>query len=188
MRNEIYWEENRVPTQIFETTVVLEDGETSGVFISVPWSRSRFQVRTDLEQVAEVLGVQVLRPLAMEEIVPAMALTLATPADAAAAALGSNWSPGEQLSDASERLIQEALVVTENSPPELSPLSTVLTKNLTSGVAMGALAGLVSAWGTPLVLITVPGGIILGGAAEGVAHGLRRGLRKRIERWALGRK
>lgn len=51
-----------------------------------------------------------------------------------------------------------------------------------SGMGMGAAAGLVAGWGTPLILITVPLGMILGGAAQGLAEGLRAGLRERTGR------
>lgn len=53
---------------------------------------------------------------------------------------------------------------------------------------MGATAALVGFWGSPVLLIAVPTGIVLGGAAEGLSKALNKGLRHRLERLLLGKR
>lgn len=49
-----------------------------------------------------------------------------------------------------------------------------------SGTGMGAFTGFVLAGDTPLLFILVPAGMILFGAAAGVARALEEGLRERV--------
>ena len=71
-------------------------------------------------------------------------------------------------------------IVLEQSPPTLKDLLELLKDS--PGIAIGAYAGL-QAGGIypPLLLLTVPTGMILGGAAFGIAMALRQGLAKRLE-------
>jgi hypothetical protein len=70
-------------------------------------------------------------------------------------------------------------------PVELSPLGAeslagVLTK--AGGGAVGLVVGVASSGGTPLLLLTVPAGMILCGAAAGIASALEQGLRRALLR------
>ena len=68
-------------------------------------------------------------------------------------------------------------------PIEHSPLSADSLVSLLGGSGAGVGLGLMVAGGpTPLLLITVPAGIILVGTATGIAEGLNEGLRYRIKR------
>lgn len=72
----------------------------------------------------------------------------------------------------------------EQSPLEATSLVSTLIKG--GGTGVGAFIGWVLAGPTPLLLITVPAGMILCGAASGVAAGLQQGLRERISLWLTG--
>lgn len=66
----------------------------------------------------------------------------------------------------------------ENSPLHLDSVATLITG--ASGVGLGAYAGFVVAGSSPLIFVTVPMGMIIFGAAAGVANALEQGLRTRL--------
>jgi len=69
-------------------------------------------------------------------------------------------------------------------PIEQSPLSTAALGQLLTVGGIGGGIGLLAAGGpTPLLLVTVPVGIILCAAAKGAGEGLADGLRHRIRQW-----
>jgi hypothetical protein len=81
------------------------------------------------------------------------------------------------------RLICDEAVFSRMIPFQESPLDLHSLAELTvkaTGVGIGAYAGFVASGGTPLVLITVPLGMVLVGAAAGLGRALEEGLRKRI--------
>ena len=91
----------------------------------------------------------------------------------------------EEARRAPEREFAETLAFGEVVPFELSPLGAeslagVVLKG--GGIAAGAAVGIASGGPTPLLLITVPAGMILCGAAAGVAAALEQGLRQRLLR------
>ncbi len=67
-------------------------------------------------------------------------------------------------------------------PFESSPLSGESLGNLVNiaGYGIGAYVGIVTAGSTPLLFITVPLGMIICGAAAGVARALEEGLKNKI--------
>jgi hypothetical protein len=73
----------------------------------------------------------------------------------------------------------DANIVIERSPPEWAPLKMLIrnSNTITVGTMVGA-----AALTYPLMLITVPVGIIIVGAARGISKGLENGLNKRIEK------
>jgi hypothetical protein len=91
-----------------------------------------------------------------------------------------------EISDFSKYLLHEAVIPFERSPLEGASLFNIVSH--ASGVGIGAYIGFVLAGSTPLLLITVPAGMILCGAAAGAARGLEEGLHRRIERLLSGRR
>jgi len=84
--------------------------------------------------------------------------------------------------------VLNAEVVIERSPPSVDLLKNLVRSS--PSVAIGSFIGAGSAHGNyPLMMLTVPLGIIVVGSAIGVSQGLRRGLNKSIERYVkrLGR-
>lgn len=70
------------------------------------------------------------------------------------------------------------LIPFQESPLDLHSLAELAVK--ATGVSLGAYAGFVASGGTPLVLITVPAGMVLAGAAAGIGKALEEGLRRKI--------
>jgi hypothetical protein len=77
-----------------------------------------------------------------------------------------------------EQVAFSDLIPFEQSPVNLESLVGSAPK--ATGVAMGAYAGFVMSRGTPLILVTVPAGMIIFGAAAGVAKALEEWLRGRL--------
>ncbi len=85
----------------------------------------------------------------------------------------------EQHLDILKFVWENDYIVLERSPPKLESLGAILKD--APGIAIGAYVGIQSGMSyPPIMLITVPTGIILCGAAFGVACALRDGLRARI--------
>jgi hypothetical protein len=74
-------------------------------------------------------------------------------------------------------------IVIEQSPPELASLAGLLKQG--GGVAVGAFVGLHAASG-PMLLVTVPAGIIIVGAAAGLGSALEAGLRDLLLKFMQG--
>lgn len=75
----------------------------------------------------------------------------------------------------------EPVIPFEASPLQLHVLATLVTK--ASGVAIGAFAGFVAVGPSPFLLVTVPAGMIICGAAKPVAEALESGLRDKLQRF-----
>ena len=76
-------------------------------------------------------------------------------------------------------------------PIEESPLSQESLAKLAttaSGVGIGAFVGFVAFGSSPLLLITVPAGMIICGAAYAVGQALQEGFKERILSWIKGGK
>lgn len=81
----------------------------------------------------------------------------------------------------SEYLTFAPIVPFEHSPLGGEALAKLLTR--ASGAGIGAGIGIMVAGGpTPLLLVTVPAGMIICGSAKGIADGLEEGLRHRVRR------
>jgi hypothetical protein len=79
----------------------------------------------------------------------------------------------------SEYVTFAPVVPFEHSPLGGEALAKLLTR--ASGAGIGAGIGIMVAGGpTPLLLITVPAGMIICGSAKGIADGLEEGLRYRV--------
>jgi hypothetical protein len=77
-------------------------------------------------------------------------------------------------------------IIVETSPPALIDFISVLKTG--SGVAIGALTGYAAAdLNPPLLLVTVPAGIIFCAAAMEVGRGIEGVLRYRVRRWLAGK-
>ena len=77
-----------------------------------------------------------------------------------------------------EYMAFERMVPFENSPLDLESLSKIVLQ--ATGAGLGAYAGFILAGPTPLLFVTAPAGMILFGAAKGIADALEQGLRERL--------
>ena len=103
-----------------------------------------------------------------------------------AAAVVTPPPPASETWAFAEQVAFARLIPMEQSPLDLESLASLVTK--ASAVGIGAYAGFVIAGGTPLLLITVPTGMIIFGAASGVAKALEEGLRDRVLALLRGRR
>jgi hypothetical protein len=75
------------------------------------------------------------------------------------------------------------LIPFEESPLDLHSLGSIFSKPTVLGI--GALVGFAAVGfaATPLLLVTVPAGIVIVGAAKGVGEALEKGLADRLQRF-----
>jgi hypothetical protein len=141
----------------------------------------------------EDLGVDDLIPIQPGNLVPALAVCFEEPQDSLR--LLRPYDYFQRRMRFSESISPDYLAFAEYItlaplvPFEQSPLTGVSLGTIfaTGSIGViGASLGLVLAGGpTPLLFITVPAGLIVCGAAMGVAEGLQQGLRRRLTR-AIG--
>ncbi len=73
-------------------------------------------------------------------------------------------------------------IVIEHSPPDLTTIAKAIRQSPT--ILLGTYTGIgIAGENYPLMLVTIPAGIIVFGAAVGVSKGLQNGLNKSIETW-----
>jgi hypothetical protein len=81
-------------------------------------------------------------------------------------------------------LVREPVLPFRGSPIEGKALAELLAaRGPGTGAAAGAFLGWLVGGPSPLLFITIPGGMIVGGAAWGVATALERGLHDKVLRW-----
>lgn len=88
------------------------------------------------------------------------------------------WTVDAAPNSAINAMTFERLIPFQESPIDLHSLGELALK--ATGVGFGAYIGFVAFAGTPFVMITVPAGMILCGAAAGFGRALEEGLRARI--------
>ena len=88
---------------------------------------------------------------------------------------------GPPVAEFVEHLAYDKVVPFEESPLSLASLATIANAGTKAGaVGIGFAVGLVAGYGSAFVLVTVPAGIILCGAAIAVAKALQEGLTPRL--------
>jgi hypothetical protein len=75
-------------------------------------------------------------------------------------------------------LLSEPVVPVRTNPLSLANLAAIV-----SGAGVGAGIGFAMGGPTPLLIITIPAGIVIGAAATGAGYGLRDGLHWKIRKW-----
>lgn len=85
---------------------------------------------------------------------------------------------GRAKSDFAAYVLREPVVPFENSPLAADSILDIVTK--ATGTGIGAYIGFVVAGNSPLLFVSVPAGMVICGAASGLAKGLEEGLRGRI--------
>lgn len=179
--------------QIYETELHDRETNLSVRFVTVP-ARSMAEgeiLRQPPEAVMEVLELQPLgEPLHASDMAYAMAALLEKSTESNVAF--EFFDLVRRNSDAfahdhpellafAEHVTFRSVIPFEHSPLGPDALGSILASG--SGIGIGAGVGFMVAGGpTPLLLITVPAGMIICGSAKGVAEGLSEGLRYRIRR------
>jgi hypothetical protein len=186
-------------SQMYQTIIVDDQTDASFFFYSVP-SRSLLEpsLLADSRLAFSRLGVQptmiltsanddlefaIANLLRYARIAPIAAWMDDRSAHPAPQALSEKTKQFGWLAMLEEAEFARYLVVEPAVPFENSPLSGLSLHDIakSSGVAVGAYIGCVMAGNTPLLLVTVPAGMVICGVASGVAHGLEEMLYARIK-------
>ncbi|QGZ59107.1 hypothetical protein [Paraburkholderia acidiphila] len=203
-RGTLYASEDE-PAQLYETVIHDEATKSSFFFCTVP-ERSLPQALNDggdsitdismPESLCEQLNLRTLVRVEAEELPQAIRIFLDAPQElyeiaddpsveaekASFLARSLRESGSERLTAAQRQfatyLTEAPIVPFEQSPLEPTSLLGIVTR--VSGTGIGAYIGFVVVGSSPLLLITVPAGMVICGAASGLAHGLEDGLRNRI--------
>jgi hypothetical protein len=83
--------------------------------------------------------------------------------------------------EVANKLVHAPVIPITQSPLNLSSLTEILKSG--SGVGIGATVGFFVGWGTPYLLVTVPAGMLICGAAAGISKALDKGLERRFLAW-----
>jgi len=192
------WPSAPTVPRYYETT--LFDVPGSGVelrVISVPQPAhlaARWQLSPaappSLIGVAEVLGIVGLEEVLADDLPLALLATQAPPP-----ATQPPWAGASEMSSARaearrnprallfcSRVALEALVPIEESAPRGTSLVTLAGQAGGAGVGLGWLA----TGGSPIVVLYLSVGLVLVGAATGIARGLQEGLHVKLVRWLTG--
>jgi hypothetical protein len=171
--------------QWFETTIQNADLPPSvdGFrFIFIPAVRGREELRS-VQEVTHELELEYLADIPSATALPSVLAAFLLGGDAAVA-VDAPW-PADGVATETALFVENVafsrLIPVWTNPLDLRSLASVLTTG--SGVAIGAWAGVVASGGSPLILITVPIGMIIGGAAAGIGRALEGGLQERLGAW-----
>lgn len=147
------------------TFVAAHDEDLAVSFLTIP-RPARFQ--SDPESAADCLGITDLKVIELwgSELLPELLRDLMT----------QNTFTGEDDGRFFERLAFAAIIPFESSPLAAQALTSLIQG---SGGALGAATGMLAGAGEPVLLLTVPLGVVLAGAAVGIARGLADGLEER---------
>jgi hypothetical protein len=186
--------------QIFETTMFSDSSSHAMHAVVVP--KRSFVHHDYTVNPAKIIGVLqlskiTLQPVAASNLGPALAVLASptVPANELIAHVTGMMQPVppttllQQVLTPADREFGEQMAYArwlpfEQSPLDLESISTLVTS--ATGAGLGAYVGFVVAGPTPLLFVTVPAGMIICGAAKGLADALEKGLRDRLLRWLKG--
>ncbi|CEP35285.1 MULTISPECIES: hypothetical protein [unclassified Halomonas] len=173
--------------QTYETEVSFSEG--LGIrAITIPARNFNIENFTTLDQVGERLGIRLLEEVELDWIQRAIAtLLLAENQEdlegwkSDRSYLLGKFTHGPEVYKFAEYVSMAAVFPFENSPLTAESIGSLLTK--AGGCGAGTYIGFAVAGTTPLLFIAVPTGMIICGAAAGIAQGLEEGLRERISKF-----
>lgn len=196
------------PVQMYESVVQSNDTNSALFFVTVPrrslpefifeLEGSQGASNLPLEDVLpDQLGVQPLLRIESSALSGAIAALVSESPDLYQPIYDTSWEAAKhfylqnfvsnpsllRLSPAKQEfvdyLVASPIVPFENSPLGAASLFDIVTKASAPGI--GAYIGFVVSGNSPLLLITVPAGMVICGAASGVAKGLEEGLRSKVK-------
>lgn len=175
--------------QTYETTLVSHDNQYAVRIISIPARAIHEAYRNildDLARATEAFDGQLMQPIpSLMRLPVAVSAIVENPSDARYAVfrmLSAIEHPQTDTFSSSILAFAEQISYAELIPFETSPISLHTLADIASyGATTATSVGLVAITHNPWLLITVPTGIVLCGAAQGVSKGLKTGL----EYWTL---
>lgn len=204
--------EEIVPRQLFETEIGVHGTSVAARFVVVPGrALDDPDLLKRPRDLLDALELELLKPLPVDTVqqpaaaaaaVPAvtpqtqrgvqLALTAILAERESLEAVGllermleappaeMSWLASSDVVSLAEQMTTEPMVPFEASPLGAESLLAVIGKG--SGPAIGAAVAVAAFGATPLLLVAVPAGMIVGGAALGVGEALQLGLRNRLLR------
>jgi hypothetical protein len=195
----------------YETT--LFDVPGSGVelrAISLPqpphlaarWQLSGGSDKPDLERIASDLGISRFEPVAASDLPLALLATQRPPTQGRQLRISKEvgegptrftsasslaWARREVKTEARagyfcSKVALEALIPIEESAPRGRSLASLAEQAGSAGLGVGYFV----AGGSPVVVVYVAAGLVVVGAASGIARGLQEGLHVKLVRWLTG--
>jgi hypothetical protein len=182
--------------QTYETTISSNDGNRGIACLvvpvrSIPKNESDFQG----EDRARRIGLQPIERVSPSQLPYAVAALIAASEQEAnplelyhkilqAPVSAASELVGIETFQFAEEISCLPVVPFEQSPMDFASFAEIYA---TAGaVGLGAYAGFVAAGSTALLFVTIPAGMILFGAAAGIALGLQNGLKERVRKWLSG--
>jgi hypothetical protein len=181
--------------QTYETSILSDDSDHAIHVVVVPKRSLPLSGDFPLETVFQELELTKLAPTDPSNLARHLAVLFSSqlpnhelPQTLASAAMATNpqFQPSPDDIRFAEFVSFERLIPIEESPLSQESLAKLATT--ASGVGIGAFIGFVAFGSSPFLLITVPVGMIICGAARGVGQALEEGLRDRLVRWLKGEK
>lgn len=179
--------------QMYETTIMSDDSPHAMHVVVVPGRSEPMGDSAQPDRLLKALGLTKLAPADASNLAMQLALVLTPglPAHDVPQALGAamqGYFPSLPLSPDDVRFAEiaasERLIPFEQSPLSLESLGRLVTT--AGGAGVGAYVGFVAFGSGPMLLITVPAGMMICGAARGVAQALEEGLKDRLLTWIKG--
>lgn len=177
--------------QFFDSTILTSTGGHEARLVVIPKRSFAHQNGSiDAQKIMEYLGLKKLEPITGIQLAPAIAALVSDSikeTDRVQRLLNACKSAEGLLAEDikfAEQMAFDRIVPFEQSPLDMESLGKLVIS--ATGAGVGAYAGFVLADSTPLLLITVPAGMIIFGAAKGVADALEQGLRERLLKYLKG--
>jgi len=180
------------PLTMYESTILTDNSEHGAHLIVLPSASATILKNLTLDDLLTELGMQKITSVSAANLAPSLAVLFsrAVESDKVRNALLSAASrqfrpPDTDIEYAksdlrfAELVAFEPVVPIEESPLAAGVLVSLVTK--ASGVAIGAFAGFVAVGPSPLLLVTVPAGMIICGAVKPLADALESGLRDKLQ-------
>jgi hypothetical protein len=176
------------PIRIIQTTLahpVVTEAAVSAVFVRTPNAYEIAQVLQELQILPRSTGTpnDVVDRARLPGVVASWIDKVAF--DSVGAAANPLMGGADIGTYFTQLLYDSEWIVIEQSPPDLASLAELLKQG--TGVALGAYTGLAVGSG-PLLLLTVPLGIIIVATAAGIGSALEAGLRARLLALVAGHK
>jgi len=174
--------------QLYETTIISDDSSHSARMVIVPHVGATASSDLAPPDILQELGLRKIAELEPANLAHALAIVLSPSAEESEVESrlkeASSADSGRQLAVGSaDRSFAEIIAFDDLVPFRQSPLKQeVLAKLVThaTGAGVGAFVGFVAFGASPLLLVIVPAGMIICGAAKGVADALEQGLRDKL--------
>jgi hypothetical protein len=183
---------------MYENTIMTDNTEHAAHLIVLPSESAASLKNVKIDELMTELGMQKIASVSPTNLPRGLAVlfSAAVPSDKRESILLSTASaqfgaPGTDVEYAksdlqfAEIVAFEPIVPIEESPLQAQVLATLVAKG--SGVTIGAFAGFVAVGASPLLLVTVPAGMIICGAVKPVAEALECGLRDRLRDFLRGK-